>query len=81
MRRSAALVAIAAALMAPAMPSGAQVIRLDRDRAPPLDYSGGERSAPSPNGGKRRTVAQDRRAAQKRRNRLRARGHHRQAVR
>jgi hypothetical protein len=81
-RNSAMLVAaLAAGMLSPAMRGDVRTLRLrEEPSVPTIDY-GGAGSAPSPNGGKRHYTAQDKRAARKRRNRLRARGHHRQAVR
>lgn len=76
---------IAAAMAAAMVPgAGMSVPITARESAPePRSVPGGgsTRSTSATNGGRRYTTAQARRVSTKRRNRLRAKGHHRQAVR
>lgn len=83
MRKSALMMAaLAAAAMVPGI-GIATITAPERDvpRIRLASTGNSDRGSSSPNGGRRGTVAQDRRAATKRRNRLRAKGQHRSAVR
>lgn len=80
--RSAAIVMAAlAAAMTPGAIGVMPIVARDHDAPEPMKLTNGHYSNSSPNGGRRHTVAQDRRAALKHRNRLRAKGQHRKAVR
>lgn len=81
--RAALMMAALAAAMTPGAVAVMPVVARERPEPPLalLDSLAPTHHPSSPNGGRHATVAQAKRAARKRRNQIRARGHHRQAVR